>query len=101
MNGSSSPEKYRWKPRDYQSLPKFRRQGIYSARKAIELTLMQEFVIQDAGREPGALRFLLQFFRSSDASLAKHGAVFLARDLFRHFENHLHQRVVRKALRAL
>src|SRR5271167_641659 len=64
------------------------------------LTLMQEFVIQDAGREPRIFRLFLFVLGSSNASLTEHSAVFLSRNLFGHLEDHLHQRVVGKALRA-
>src|SRR5271165_51433 len=63
---------------------------------------MEEFVIQNTGCEPRVLYvlLLLRFFGASDPSLAEHRAVFLPRDLFRHLENHLHQCIVGKALRA-
>src|ERR1700680_930479 len=57
---------------------------------ASPLTLVQEFVIEDAGCNSRAFRFFLRVFGSSNASLAEHGAVFLARNLFWHLEHHLH-----------
>src|SRR5580700_424444 len=75
------------------------------------LALVQEFVVEDAGRKLGnsslfwsrlSCRILfLRIFGPGNASLAKHVAVFLPGDLFRHLEDHFHQRVVGKALRTL
>src|SRR5580704_10906839 len=65
------------------------------------LTLVQKFVIENAGCEPRVLSFFWQVLGASNPSLAEHGAVFLAGNLLGHLENHLHQGVVGKALRTL
>ena len=55
--------------------------------------LVQEPVIQDGGNQPHPLGRLTALLGTDDSPLAKHVALLLPRDRFRHLEDHFHKSI--------
>src|SRR5579863_8390584 len=66
-----------------------------------ELGLTQKFVIEYGSSETHAVLIGLRFTRADNAALAQYATVLLARDFFRHLENHLDESVVGQGFRTV
>jgi hypothetical protein len=76
--------------------------GQVPARTRTKLFLVEKLVIENrSGQSERVFGILDGVLYANQSSLAKNSAIFLSGDLFRHIENHFHQRIGRELLRPM